>query len=158
MSPFSAFTARRGRQLLRGAAILSATVLACSLVAPDVHATTGSCRSEPVVVLSNGYAIDMNATVSDDASDVQSVNYTVKVPSGVSVVSHVDDAILGVKDTYSVDSSNNAGNYTVGVSVNTGTKSSVSATADLVNALHAHVSSNSASGTSNQQLWMSVSG
>lgn len=158
MSPISAFTARRGRHLLRGTAILSATVLACSLVAPDAHAGTGACTSEPVAVLSNGYAIDMQATVQDSASDVQNVSYTLKVPSGVSLVSWTDTATLGPKDTYSVNSTNNAGNYSAGVSVNTGTKSSVSASADLVAAKKSTVSSNSASGQSNQQLWMSLSG
>jgi hypothetical protein len=166
MSPISAFTARRARRLLLGAAILSATVPACFPVAPDAHAATGACRSEPVAILSNGYAIDMEADIQDPAdplgtgSDVQSVNYTLKLPSGVSLVGQpVDNAkVLAPKTTYSVSSTNNAGNYTVGVSVNTGTKASVSATAALVAAKKLQLSSNSASGQSNQQLWMSLSG
>jgi hypothetical protein len=159
MSPFSADTARRARHLLLGAAILSATVLACFPMAPDAHAATGACRSEPVVILSNGYALDMNATIQDDASDVQSVNYTVNIPSGVSVVgTPVDDAVLGVKDHYSFSSNGPAGSYSVGVTANTGTKVSMSATTDLVNGKKAHVSSDSASGNSNSQLWMRVSG
>jgi len=159
MSPISAFTARRACHLLRGAAILSATALACSLVAPDAHAATGACRSEPVAILSNGYAIDMDATIQDDASDVQSVNYTLKLPSGVSLVGRpVDNAILGPKDTYSVNSGGSAGSYSVGVQAKTGTQASVSATSVLVSATKAKVSSNSASGHSSQQLWMSLSG
>jgi hypothetical protein len=35
---------------------------------------TIACTSESVVILSNGYAMDMDATVRDSASDVQSVN------------------------------------------------------------------------------------
>jgi len=159
MSSISAFTACRARHLLRGVAILSATVLACSLVAPDAHAATGACRSEPVAILSNGYVIDMDATIQDDASDVQSVHYTLKLPSGVSLVGQpVDNAILGPKDTYSVNSGGSAGSYSVGVQAKTGTQASVSATSVLVNATKAKVSNDSASGHSSQQLWMSLSG
>jgi hypothetical protein len=163
--PFSAFTARRAGHLLLGAAILSASVLALSgsvlagsLVAPDSHASTGTSTSEPVAVLSNGYALDMDTTIQDSARDVQQVNYTLNVPSGVTLVSWTDTAALGPDDRYSVNANNNAGNYTVGVSAKTGTQASVTASTDLVNATHAHVSSNSATGQSNQQLWMSVSG
>jgi hypothetical protein len=158
MTPVSAFTARRARHLLRGAAILSATALACSLVAPDAHAATGACTSEPVAILSNGYALDMDATIQDDASDVQNVAYTLKIPSGVSLVSWTDTAILGPKDSHSVSSTGSSGSYSVSVQAKTGTQVGVTASTVLVNAGGAHVSSNSASGHSSQQLSMSVSG
>jgi len=160
MSSISAFTACRARHLRRGVAILSATVLACSLVAPDAHAATGACRSEPVVILSNGYTLDINATIQDDASDVQSVNWIVNMPSGVRVVgTPVDNGkVLGPKDHYSYSSNGPAGSYSVGVSAVTGTKVSMSATTDLVHATKAHLSHDSASGNSNSQLWMRVSG
>ena len=158
MSPSSAFTARRARHLLLGAAILSASVLAHSPTAPDAQAQTGACASEPVALLSNGYTIDVTASINTDASDVRNVSYTLNIPSGVSLVGWADTATLGPKDTYSVNANNNAGNYTVGVSAKTGTQASVTASTTLVNATKAHVSNNSASGHNNQQLWMSVSG
>jgi hypothetical protein len=158
MTPSSAFTAHRARHLLLGAAILSATVLACFPMAPDAHAATGSCTSEPVAILSNGYALDMDATIQDDASDVQNVNYTLKVPSGVSLVSWTDTAALGPKDSHSVSSSGSSGSYRVSVQAKTGAQVSVTASTVLVNAGGAHVSSNSASGHSSEQLSMSVSG
>ena len=159
MSPSSAFTARRARHLLLGAAILSASVLAHSPTAPDAQAQTGACASEPVAILSNGYTIDMDATISDDASDVQQVNYTLNIPSGVSLVSWTDTAAVGPKDTYSVNDNNSAGNYSVGVSVDTGTPNvGVTASTTLVNPTKVKVSGNSASGHSKQQLWMKVSG
>ena len=159
MSPRSAFTARRARHLLLGAAILSASVLAHSPTAPDAQAQTGACASEPVAILSNGYTIDMDATISDDASDVQQVNYTLNIPSGVSLVSWTDTSTVGPKDTYSVNANNSAGNYTVGVTAVTGTPNlSVKASTTLVNASKVKVSGNSASGKTKQQLWMSVSG
>jgi hypothetical protein len=59
MAPRSTFTARRAGYVLLGAAVLSASLLARSLVAPDTHAAIGGCRSDPVVTLSNGYAFDL---------------------------------------------------------------------------------------------------
>lgn len=133
-------------------------MLARSLVAPGAQAGTGACTSEPIAILSNGYALDVTANISDDAGDVQQVSYTLNIPSGVSLVSWTDTAALGPKDSYSVNANNSAGNYTVGVSANTGTKVNVSASTDLVNVTKVHVAANSASGHSNQQLWMHVSG
>jgi hypothetical protein len=159
MAPSSAFTARRAYHLLLGAAILSASVLARSLVAPHAQAGTGACTSDPIAVLSNGYALDMVATISDDASDVQQVSYTLNIPSGVSLVSWTDTTALAPKDTYSVNANSSAGNYTVGVTVDTGTPNiTVTASTTLVNATKVKVSANSASGHSQQQLWMHVSG
>jgi hypothetical protein len=158
MSPISAFTARRARHLLRGAAILSATALAVSLVAPDAQAGTSACRAEPIVALSNGGALDINATIQDDPSDVQSVNWTVNLPAGVSPVGPpVDNAILGPKDHYSFSSNGPAGSYSVGVSAASGTNVSMSATTDLLSKKKV-VSSDSTSGNSNSQLWMRVTG
>jgi hypothetical protein len=71
MAPISAFTARRTRHLLLGAALLSASLLARSLVAPATHAAISGCRSDPVVTLSNGDALDLHATVTDTYDDVK---------------------------------------------------------------------------------------
>ena len=158
MSPISAFTARRACHLLLGAAVLSASLLAGSLTAPVTHAGLAGCRSDPVALLSNGYTLDLNATLDVDASNVQNVRYTLNVPSGVSLVSWTDTAALGPKDTYTVNATNSAGNYTMGVSVDTATPASVTASTTLVNPLKVKVSGNSASGKSKQQLWMKVSG
>jgi hypothetical protein len=159
MSPISAFTARRARPLLLGAAILSASVLARSLVAPDAHAAIGACRSEPTAILSNGYALDVSATINTDVSDVQQVNYALVLPDGVHVVSWTDTAAVGPKDTYSVNATNSAGHYSVAVTVNTGTPGvSVTASTILLKTAGAKVSNASVSGLSGQKLWMKVSG
>ena len=63
MAPRSAFTARRAGYMLLGAAVLSASLLARSLMAPDTHAAVGGCRSDPVVTLSNGHALDLSRRV-----------------------------------------------------------------------------------------------
>ena len=158
MSPIAAFTARRACHLLLGVAVLSASLLAGSLMAPAAQAGIASCRSDPIAILSNGYTLDVTATVDIAVSAVQNVRYTLNIPSGVSLVSWTDTAALGPKDTYSVNATNSAGNYTMGVSVDTATPASVTASTTLVNPLKVKVSGNSASGKSKQQLWMQVSG
>ena len=159
MSPIAAFTARRACHLLLGAAVLSASLLAGSLTAPVTHAGLAGCRSDPIAILSNGYALDVNATVDVAVSAVQNVRYTLNIPSGVSLVSWTDTAAVGPKDTYSVNANNSAGNYAVGVSADTGTPNvGVTASTTLVNPTKVKVSGNSASGHSKQQLWMKVSG
>jgi hypothetical protein len=158
MSPIAAFTARRACHLLLGVAVLSASLLAGSLMAPVTHAGIAGCASDPVAILSNGYTLDVTATMDVDASAVRNVRYTLNIPSGVSLVSWTDTAALGPKDTYSVNATNSAGNYTVGVSVDTGTQASVTASTTLVSPTKVKVSGNSASGKSKQQLWMKVSG
>jgi hypothetical protein len=167
MSPISAFTARRACHLLLSAGVLSASVLAGSL-APDAHASTGACTSEPVWNLSNGVQIDTTTNISNDpaatpptwSNDVQSVNYTVQLPAGVSVVGPVVDTgsnggILTPKDQFSY-TSGPAGRYRVGVNVSTGTKATVSASTTLLHAPNPSVTQTGASGQSGQQLWMTV--
>jgi len=159
MAPSSAFTARRARHLLLGAAILSASVLARSLMAPDTHAAIGGCRSDPVVTLSNGDALDLHATVDDIATDVPLVSYTLHGPAGTSVRAEVDTAVLGPKDRFQYLADPPAGTFSAGVKVTTGTpEKSMTATTVLVDATGAALSTDSASGQSPQMLQMNVSG
>jgi hypothetical protein len=159
MAPISAFTARRARHLLLGAALLSASVLAHSLMAPDTHAAIGGCRSDPVVTLSNGAALDLHATVDDTATDVQQVSYTLSGPKGTSVTGEVDTTVLGPKDRFQYSANGPAGTYSASVKVTTGTPGkSVTAAMDQVDATGTVLSTGSASGQSPQTLQMNVSG
>ena len=161
MAPRSAFTARRAGYMLLGAAVLSASLLARSLVAPATHATIGGCNSDPVVTLSNGDALDLHATVTDTYDDVQLVSYTLYVPNGVWVTSEVDTSLLGGKDAFQYnDTKNQAPNtYSVSVQVNTGASQiPVVAATDLVSVNGTLVSTARVSGLSQQMLWMNVSG
>lgn len=44
------------------------------------------CRSDPVVILSNGIVMDLSADISVYPWQVQQVDYTLHVPAGVSLV------------------------------------------------------------------------
>src|SRR5438874_4856866 len=121
MAPISAFTftARHPGRALLGAALLSASLLAHSLMAPDTHAAISGCRSDPVVTLSNGDALDLHATVDDAYSDVQQVSYTLHAPIGTWVTSEVDTSVLGVKDSFHFYADEPANTYSAAAKVDT---------------------------------------
>jgi hypothetical protein len=161
MAPRSAFTARRAGYMLLGAAVLSASLLAHSLVAPATHAAIGGCNSDPIVTLSNGDVLDLHATVTDTYDDVEQVSYTLYVPNGVWVTSEVDTSLLGGKDAFRYYGTKyQAPNtYSVSVQVNTGASQiPVVAATDLVGVNGTLLSTARVFGLSQQKLWMNVSG
>ena len=159
MDPRSAFTARRGGYVLLGAAVLSASLLTRSLVAPATHAAISGCRSDPVVTLSNGDALDLHATVEDAYSDVQQVSYTLHAPIGTWVTSEVDTSVLGVKDSFHFYADEPANTYSAAAKVDTLTPQiAVVAATDLVSVNVPVLSVARVSGQSQQTLWMNVSG
>src|SRR5437588_8370228 len=119
MAPISAFTARRTRHMLLGAALLSTSLLAHSLVAPDTHAAISGGRSDPVVTLSNGVTLDLSTVVNDTTTDVQQVSYTLHAPIGTWVTSEVDTSMLGPKDTFHFYADKPPGTFSVGSKVTT---------------------------------------
>jgi hypothetical protein len=161
MRHVSMFTAHRAGPMLLGAAVLAASLLARSLVAPATHAAIGGCNSDPVVTLSNGDVLDLHATVDDAYADIQQVSYTLYVPKGTWVTSEVDTSVLGGKDTFQYnDTQNQAPNtYSVAVRVDTLTRQiPVVAATDLVTVNGTVLATAGVSGQSPQTLWMNVSG
>jgi hypothetical protein len=163
MAPSSAFTARHpGRTLLGtllGVAVLSASLLARSLVAPATHAYVSGCRSDPIVTLSNGYAFDLHATVYDTYDDVQQVTYTLHAPEGTWVTNEVDTSVLGGKEKFLFRADNPPNTYSAATKVDTLTPQiPVAAETDLVTVTGTALSTDQVSGQSQQMLWMDVSG
>ena len=163
MSHTSVFTTRHRSRSLLGVAVVSvsASLLALSLMALDTDAAIGGCRSDPVVTLSNGNTLHLSAVVNDTTTDVQQVSYTLHAPVGTWVMGEVDTSVLGVKDTFQYnDTQNQSPNtYSVAVRVNTGTSQiPVVAATDLVGVSGTVLSTASADGQSPQTLWMNVSG
>jgi hypothetical protein len=156
MAPISAFTARRTRHMLLGAALLSASLLAYSLVAPATHAAIGGCNSDPVVTLSNGDVLDLHATVDDAYTDVQQVSYTLHAPVGTWITGVADTSDLDLKETLRFYADNPPSTYRVAAKVKTLTpRIRVTATMDVVTINGA--STASASGQSQRSLWMDIS-
>ncbi len=117
----SLFTPKHSLRAMAGAGILL-SAFAAPLGARHAHAAFG-CRSDPIVVLSNGVVLDLSATLDADVSQVQEIHYKLHGPHGVSVVraistdgavqykehfefkddSHGDDTSTSGAETYRVE-------------------------------------------------------
>ncbi|HUS17296.1 MAG TPA: hypothetical protein VM536_20050 [Chloroflexia bacterium] len=77
---------RRGRLLV--ALLLS--LLPAFIAAPTgAFAGTSGCRTDPIILLSNGALLDMSATIGTSLFDVQEVTYTLHAPRGTRLVAVV---------------------------------------------------------------------
>ena len=96
--------------------VLSALLL---LVPAAVHARL-LCRSDPVVILSNGVTLDIGATISTLPWQVTEVHYELHVPQGVSLVSAIHTPTwLTSQETFTVIGDQPAKSYVVNVTVRT---------------------------------------
>jgi hypothetical protein len=88
-------------------------VLALMLVIPSVaQAKMIFCRSDPVVVLSNGTVLDLQAELSTLLFNVQEVHYELHVPVGVFPVLVVHTpAWLTSQETFTFVADQKPGNY-----------------------------------------------
>ena len=161
MASMSAFTARhRGRTLLGtllGVAVLSVGLLALfSRMAPSTHAAISGCRSDPVVLLSNGNTLHLSTVINDTATDVQQVSYTLHAPVGTWLTGVADTSVLDLKETLRFYADNPPNTYRVASKVKTLTpRIRVTATTDVVTINGA--STASAPGQSQRSLWMDIS-
>ncbi len=122
------FATRHRRRALLGAGALTAGLLAGGPPAVNhAHAALG-CRSDPIVVLSNGVVLDLSAVVDTDVSDVKEIHYTLHGPKGVWVVRAIStDGVAQYKEGFEfhddshVDDHNpsSAVPYTVEVKIHT---------------------------------------
>jgi hypothetical protein len=158
MSPSSAFTARDCGHALLGVAAPSASLLALSLLTPATHATSGGCRPDPVVTLSNRDTFHLHTTVDDASTDVQLVSDIFHRPAGASVTSAVHTSVLDPQDTFHFYADEPPRTCRANTKVDTPPQIPVMAATDLVNVNGTVVSTASASGQSRQMLWTNVSG
>lgn len=147
----SSLNARRLRRALLCVAALSTGLLAGgSLTAPNAHADLSACRSDPVVLLSNGAELDLSAAINDSSADVQQVVFTLHAPVGVSVVAYIEGS-LGAKEFWRFYADNPPGSYDTSALVTTYTPGvSVSATTQALGFLTPALVT--VSGQSNQPL------
>lgn len=84
-------------------------------------ASVGLCRTDPIVMLSNGVTMRLTTGVNDASSDVQSVLYTVALPAGVSINQVVyTGGALGGKESVVAQTANDGSAYNTTVLVTTG--------------------------------------
>jgi hypothetical protein len=73
------------------------------------------------VVLADGVIVDLSANISDAASDVQNVAYTLHVPTGTAKILAINTSlILGPKETFSFVDDQPPGQYYSTTTVTTG--------------------------------------
>jgi hypothetical protein len=137
------------------AAVALTVALAAGSLGPS-HAYAGftSCQSDPVVTLSNGASVDLEAHIADSGSDVRQVSYTLHVPAGTRVVSVVNtDGLIGLAETVQVYADDAANTYDSSTVVTTGQQGvAVTAFTTVVSPLGLTLGSATRSGTSGQSL------
>lgn len=150
---------RRPAQYARTAAAIILALAAGSLTARPALAGITSCRSDPVVTLSNGTQIDLQAGINDSAADVQSIVYTVHAPAGTSLVSVVNTgSVLGLVERVTFYADAPARTYDTYTTVTTGasnvavTATTTIAAATVVQTLGVTLASQSVSGWNGQAL------
>lgn len=90
----------RSPKLLMAALIVGAALAAMMFRPGDAFAGVTVCDTDPIVTLSNGATVTLDAKVYDTQSDLQSVNYTLHVPWGVSVTNVQYDSTYGSLETF----------------------------------------------------------
>lgn len=104
-----------------GVAAVAATLLASPPLTPVAHADIAGCRSDPVLLLSNGVELDVSSTIAAAAADVQQVTYTVHIPVGTSPVLTVAGS-LGAHEVWRVLADNPPDTYDTSTFVTTTTQ------------------------------------
>ncbi len=144
---------RRMVRPLGGAALLSAGLLVSPLLAPRANAIIGGCRSDPIVVLSNGTALDLSASADIDPSTVRQIAYTLHAPSGTWLVSVTS---LGPRETLSFLADNTAQTYDTVTRVDASMAGAAVTTTTTVIPLLGVPATGSAAGATNENLRISL--
>jgi len=145
--------ARRLVRPLGGAALLSAGLLISPLLAPHAQAIIAGCGGDPVVVLSDGTTLDLNATADTDASTVRQIAYTLHAPAGTWIVSVTS---LGVRETLSFRADNQPHTYDTLTRVEASTQDAAVTTTTTAIPLLGVPATGAATGTTNENLRISL--
>jgi hypothetical protein len=69
--------------------IIILVVLLAGMQFQSASAALRTCRTDPIVFLSDGHKVSLSATMATDAANVSQIKYTLHVPSGVRVTGMV---------------------------------------------------------------------
>jgi hypothetical protein len=97
-------TRNLNRRWLALAALLLAFV--ASFHTPDAaSAAIRACRTDPVILLSNGEIVQTDATIETDVANVLRVRYTLHLPKGVKVIAviHTPSWVVDREEVFFVD-------------------------------------------------------
>ena len=108
-------------------------LLLATLPVSTVSAALRTCRTDPIVLLSNGYGMAISSLVGTDVTNVVTIRYTLHVPQGVTAnrVVYTGGGLAG-KETLTLVADQANGRYAVETAVSTRVGSaSVSTTFNL---------------------------
>jgi hypothetical protein len=140
------------------AAVLTLVSLLALAAGPGAaFAGLGGCRTDPIILLSNGRALQLPAQIDTNINNVQSVIYTVHAPIGTFpvLILYTDNPLRNVERVvFRADSL--PGRYSSETIVDTtGSNTAVVATGLLVDALGRPLTSRRTAGREDQQLRLS---
>lgn len=143
------------------AALLATAVLASApLFAHQASASLSSCRTDPIVKLSNGKQLKLVATIFDSSGSVSTVTYNVYIPSGVAVSGEtMTGGWAAGKEKIIVYTTNPANTYTTKFYVTDSNKSiNVTGATTLATSGGSTISSKSVTGFANSTISVQVTG
>jgi len=135
---------------------LVSILLCVFLLVGQVNAAALFCRSDPVVILSNGIVMDFGANIATLPWNVQEVHYELHIPAGVSVVAAIHTPTwISSKESFTIHADQPDGQYIVKTIVGT-QQSNVSVNLDAtlvsLNLTNLHLGTYSEAGFEDQLL------
>ena len=103
----------RIRQAIIVLSILLTGLALTPVLVPVAEAAFDGCRSDPVIYLSDGTALDLSADIGTDVSNVTAIAYSVHVPRGLRMLAYAATPTLGFqgKETFVLLNDAPAGQY-----------------------------------------------
>jgi hypothetical protein len=137
------------------AAVMILAALVAFALGPG-HAAASACRTDPIVVLTNGSQLQFGANIGTSYSNVQRVDYTVHGPahSAPLLIIYTDNPLGSVEVVhYVTDAPSNT--YSIDTVVYTGSGTAqVTTSGLLISLLHLTLGTGSASGMNNNHILM----
>jgi hypothetical protein len=117
-----------------------------------------ACRSDPVVILSNGVVLDLSAEVTTLLVNVEEVHYELRVPVGVTAIAWVHTpAWLTSQETFTIIADQPANTYAASATARTRDgNATVTTHLLLLTALGVKLDYAAASGPENVPIWVRV--
>lgn len=163
MNTYAAKLSRMAKHAIVAASIFVTGLLLASPLTPAAQASLDGCRSDPVIYLSDGTALDLSADIGTSVSNVTKIAYAVHVPAGLSMLAYAATPTVGFqgKETFSLFDDAPSGQYKTDTYVLTTYKGvAVTAQTTLVGvyltSLALSLQSKPASGYSGSQLWTTI--
>jgi len=115
--------ATAARRAVIAVSVLLAGLALAAPITPTAQAALDGCRSDPVIYLSDGTALDISANINTSVSNVTTIAYYVHVPPGLHAILFLTTPTLGFqgKEVFKMFNDAPAGQYKTDTVVGTNT-------------------------------------